>query len=263
MLTWAYDVSPWMLALRIIIFFEAVSLGGLFLTRRFILPRLHLHEGVNDAVGATISAIGVFYAVTVGLIVVAVWNNYANASDLATQEAATIGTLYRDVSSYPEPARSELQTELKDYITAVIEKDWPAHRNGLVPDDSARLLTEVQMRLTSFEPTTAGQQALHGETLRIFNELTGDRRLRVEAVTHTLSSVMWFVIWLGAAINIFAGYFFYIQDARLHAVTVGLMAGFLALVVFLIIANDRPFMGETGISPSAYQAVLDTLINAP
>ena len=101
---WAYDVPSWMLALRIVFFFEVVSLGGLFLARRFILPGLNLHGDVNGAVGGIISAIGVFYGVTVGLIAVGVWNNYANASALATQEAATLGTLYRDVSSYPDPS---------------------------------------------------------------------------------------------------------------------------------------------------------------
>src|SRR5512136_2118450 len=262
MLAWAYDVPSWMLALRIVFFFEVVSLGGLFLARRFILPRLRLHDGVNDAVGGTISAIGVFYGITVGLIAVGVWTNYANASALATQEAAAIGALYRDVSSYPDPLRSELQAKLKDYTVEVIEKDWPAHRSGQIPPEGTRLLDEFQTRLTAFEPTTTGQQVLHGETLRVFNGLVEDRRQRLDAVTNALSNVMWFVIWIGAAINIVAGYFFYFQDARLHAIMVALMAGFLGIVVFLIVANDRPFMGDAAISPSAYQLVLDTLINA-
>jgi hypothetical protein len=261
MLDWAYDIPSWMMALRIVFFFEVASLGGLYLARRFILPRLRLHDGVNDAVGGTISAIGVFYGITVGLIAVGVWNTYANASALATQEAAAIGALYRDVSSYPDPARGELQAQLKDYTMAVIEKDWPAHHSGQIPADGTRLLTEFQTRLTSFEPATIGQQVLHAETLRAFNELAQDRRMRLDAVNGALSNVMWFVIWIGAAINIVAGYFFYFQDARLHAVMVGLMAGFLAIVVFLIVANDRPFMGDTAVTPSAYQLVLDTLIS--
>ena len=262
MLTWAYDIPSWMMALRIVFFFEVASLGGLYLARRFILPRLHFHDGVNDAISGTIQAIGVFYCITVGLIAVGVWNNYANASALATQEAAAIGALYRDVSSYPDSARGELQAKLKDYTVAVIEKDWPAHHSGQIPPEGKRLLDEFQTRLTAFEPATTGQQALHGEALRAFNNLAEDRRLRLDAVNSELSNVMWFVIWIGAAINIVAGYFFYFQDARLHAIMVALMAGFLGIVVFLIIANDRPFMGDTAVSPSAYQLVLDTLINA-
>jgi hypothetical protein len=259
MLDWAYDIPAWMMALRIVVFFEVASLGGLYLTRRFILPRLHYHDGVNDAVSGTISAIGVFYGITVGLIAAGVWTTNANASSLATQEAASIGALYRDVSSYPEPARSELQASLKAYTIGVIEKEWPAHRLGQIAPEGARLLDQFQAHLSSFEPATTREQVMYGETLRAFNELVRDRRQRLDAVTYALSNVMWFVIWIGAGINIATVYFFHFKDARLH----GMMAGFLAIVVFLIVANDRPFMGDTAISPSAYQLILDTLIIRP
>jgi hypothetical protein len=258
---WLYNLSSWLLALGMVVLFEALSLGGLFLTRRFVLPHLHFHDGVNDAVGGTIQAIGVFYGITVGLIAVGVWNNYANASSLASQEAATIGTLYRDVSSYPDPARGDLQPRLRDYTNAVITKDWPAHRNGQVPKDGTLRLSEFQARLTSFEPATDGQRALHAEALRAFNQLVESRRLRVDAVTGGLSGIMWFVIWIGAAISISVGYFFSLEDKRLHAILVGMMAGFLGIVIFLIIANDRPFMGDTSVSPGSYQLILDTLMH--
>ena len=111
---WIYNLPSWLLAVGTVVLFEALSLGGLFLARRFVLPRLRFHDGVNDAVGGTIQAIGVFYGITVGLIpAVGVWNSYANASALASQEAATIGTLYRDVSSYPDTVRGDLQKRLQ------------------------------------------------------------------------------------------------------------------------------------------------------
>ena len=44
--------------------------------------------------------------------------------------------LYRDVSGYPEPARSRLQGELRDYTRFVIEQAWPEQRHGRVPAQS-------------------------------------------------------------------------------------------------------------------------------
>ena len=98
---WLYHVSPPVAALIMVVFIESVSLIGLVLVRRVLIPRLHYHEGANDAVSGTVQAIGVFYGITVGLIAVGVWNTNSNASDLVSKEAATIGTLYRDVSGYP------------------------------------------------------------------------------------------------------------------------------------------------------------------
>src|SRR5215813_5102990 len=109
-------------ALLLVAFVEFVSLVGLLLVRRFLLPKFHYGEGINDAISGTVQAIGVFYGVTVGLIAVAVWNTNSSCADLVSREATAIGSLYRDVGGYPEPLRSELRTDLRNYTVFVIEK---------------------------------------------------------------------------------------------------------------------------------------------
>src|SRR4051812_12292730 len=112
------------------VFIEAVSLAGLYLTRRFVLPRLQYSKGSNDAISGTVQAIGVFYGITVGLIAVGVWNTNAGASELVSKEASSIAALYRDVSGYPSPLREELRAELRKYTEFVIDEAWPAQQEG-------------------------------------------------------------------------------------------------------------------------------------
>lgn len=69
------------------------------------------------------------------------------------------------------------------------------------------------------------------------------------------------VIWIGAAISIGVAYLYKIDDARLHVILVALMAGFIGVVIFMIVINDRPFSGSNGIQPHSYQVVLDKLID--
>ena len=257
---WAYEISPLKLALIMVATIEAVSLIGLMLARRYVVPHLRFHDGVNDAISGTVQAIGVFYGITVGLIAVGVWGTHSNADDLVSKEAAAIGGLYRDVSSYPEPLRSNLQASLREYTHAVIEQVWPEQRKGRSLDVGTRILTGFQKSLASFEPTTPGQTVLHSETLHAYNELIDRRGLRMEAVGEGLSQVMWMVIWIGAAISIGVAYLYKIEDPKLHIILVSLMAGFLGLVIFMIVINDRPFSGPNGIQPHSYQLVLDKLI---
>ena len=47
---WVYNVPPLVLALLMVVTIAGVSLVGLVLTRRFLLPRFHYHDGVNDAI---------------------------------------------------------------------------------------------------------------------------------------------------------------------------------------------------------------------
>lgn len=258
---WAYNMPPLQLALLMVVGIEAVSLVALFLARRFILPRLRFHDGINDAISGTVQAIGVFYGITVGLIAVGVWNTNSNAADLVSKEAASIGALYRDVGGYPQPVRDVLQSKLREYTKAVIEQIWPAQKEGRVVNVGVRILDDFQSTLYTFEPTTTGQAALHSETLRAYNTLIEYRRLRIDAVDSGLSFVMWAVIWVGAAISIGVAYLYNIEDPKLHAILIGLMAGFLAIVLFMIVINDKPFYGQVSISPDPYRLILERLMD--
>jgi Protein of unknown function (DUF4239) len=245
-----------------VLFIESLALIGLVLVRRFLIPRLHYHDGANDAVSGTVQAIGVFYGITVGLIAVGVWNTNSNASHLVSKEAASIGSLYRDVSAYPSPIRDELRAKLKEYTHYVIDEAWPAQQRGQGQNitGGVKIIDDFQAALYSFQPANLSQSALHSETLQAYNALLEYRHLRIDAVGGGLSMVMWWVIWVGAAISIGIAYFFNIPDLKLHAILIMLMGGFLAMVLFMIVINDKPFYGAVSISSDPYKLILERLM---
>jgi hypothetical protein len=254
-----YHIPPWLLATVMILIFEIFSLGGLLLVRRYVLPRLHFHDGVNDAISGTVQSIGVFYGITVGLIAVGAWTNYQNSLGLVSQEAAAIGVLYRDAGGYAEPTRTQLQTSLRDYTENLINVTWPAQQRGQILSTNVAVVTDIQTTLLAFEPTTENQKIIQAETLSAFNNLVNARRLRIDAVRGELSPVMWSVIWLGAAITIAVGFFFFIEDPKLHMVLTGLTAAFIGIVLFVIVINSRPFVGGFSIQPDSYRVILDAM----
>lgn len=256
---WLYEVSPRTAALMMLVFIECVALIGLLLVRHLLIPKLRYYEGTHEAVSGTVQAIGVFYGITVGLIAVAVWNTNSNASELVSKEAASIASLYRDITGYPSPIRDELRSKLHEYTDFVINEAWPAQREGRGQNVTigVRILNDFQALLFTFEPKSNSQAALHNETLRAYNDLIEYRRLRIDAVGSGLSTVMWAVIWVGAIISVGVAYFYNIPDLKLHAILVSLMAAFLAMVLFMIVINDKPFYGYNSISSDPYKLILD------
>ena len=258
-----YYMNPRIAAWIIFLFIEFLSLLGLLVTRRYIMRPLKYHEGTHEAVSGTVQAIGVFYGITVGLIAAGVWTTNSNASDLVSREATAIASLYRDLSGYPSPIRDELRSQLRNYTVFIINEAWPAQKAGQGQrlEQGRLIIDEFQAKLYAFNPSTPGQVALHNESLRAYNSLLEYRRLRIEATSSGLSSIMWTVIWVGAGISIGVAYFYKIPDWRLHAILIGLMGAFLSLVIFMIAVNDKPFFGYTSISPDAYKLVLENLID--
>jgi len=260
---WLYKLNSPLIAIMLLASIEALSLVGLMLTRRYILPKLRYRDNPNEVVSGTVQAIGVFYGITIGLIAVGVWNTNSEARDLVSKEAAAIAMLHRDTAGYPEPIRGELQAKLREYTVFVIEQAWPAQRagRGQTLAEGVSILDDFQRSLYKFEPATPGQEALHKETLSAYNHLLDFRRLRIDAVENGLSGVMWFVIWAGAIISISVAYFYKIEDPRIHAILISLMAAFLAMLLFMIVVNDRPFYGRVSISSDPYKLILDHVID--
>ncbi len=260
---WLYKLNPLLIAITLLAIVETLSLLGLVFARRYVIPKLRYRDKPNEAVSGTVQAIGVFYGITIGLIAVGVWSTNAEARDLVSKEAAAIAMVYRDTAGYPEPVRTELRSKLRGYTVFLIEDAWPAQQagRGQLLVGGLNILDQFQATLQAYQPANAGQEALHQETLRAYNNLIEYRRLRLDAVDDGLSGVMWAVIWAGAVISVTVTYFYQIEDARLHAVLVSLMAAFLAMLLLMIVVNDRPFYGRVSISSDPYKLILVHVID--
>ena len=236
------------------------AIGGLLLVRRFVLPHLRIHHEDAHFSGAMVHSVMVFYGLALALIAVNVFETYADVSKIISQEATTLAVLYRDVSTYPEPIRSQLQKELRDYLDYVIHEAWPLQQRGQVPTAGVDRINRFQGILVTFEPTTEGQKILHAEALRAYNNMVHARRLRLDAVATGLPVLMWIVIVVGAVISLSGSFFFKVDDVRLHVILVTLLALFIGLVIFMTFALDRPFLGDLGVRPDPYQLIYDHLM---
>ena len=233
---------------------------GLLVVRRKLLPRLRVEGGDSEFTGAMLQSVMVFYGLAVALIAVSVWQTYADTSKLASQEAAAVAILYRDVSLYPEPQRTELQQAIREHLDNIIHSDWPLQRKGQVPVVKAETVARMRRTLMGFEPANEAQKLLHGETLHAFNEAISATRLRVDSVSTGLPSVLWLIVVAGAFISLSSSFFFKVEDARLHVIELVLLAVFIGLVIFMILALDRPYRGDLGIRADPYQLVYDQLM---
>jgi len=260
MINWFLGL-PWVLvAVLIVGGFALMGIVGLSLTRRFILPRLGHAAHQNDVTGVMHNGTLIMYGLAVALLAIAVWENHAEVTKIASAEAAAIASTYRDAAGYPEPTRSRLQAELKSYTEYIIQEAWPEQRRGKVPTGGVAAMDRFQEELRAFEPATDGQRALHQETLRGFNALIHARRLRLDSLASGLPAPMWTVVLVGALITLASTFFFEVGNARRHGLMVALLASVLGLLIFLIAFYDSPYRGSHGITPEAYELIYHQLM---
>jgi hypothetical protein len=112
-----------------------------------------------------------------GLLAVATYQDYSTVGDIVDKEVSSLSALYRDVSAYPQPIRSQLQNALREYARYTIGEGWKEQRNGVLPK-GADAITKT---LLAFEPTTEHEKIIHTETAKELNSAGRDCQILAAA----------------------------------------------------------------------------------
>jgi uncharacterized protein len=255
-LVWLNSLTAVELALAFCGLFLVVTLVGIVLVHPHMRRAVHAKRQANDVVIFVAGNYGVVYAVLLGLLVVATFQITKDLQDHIAMEASSLSTMYRSTDAYPEPLRSELRAQLRDYTHYVIEKDWPAHRQVRVLAGGDHRLQAIRQKLFSFEPKTASQAEIHREMLRYFNAMNVAREQRLGAVFSSIPHVLWYVLWIGALISIVFLWMLH-MDLMPQVLFGGITAIFLGVMIFLIYAMDHPLQGAVSVGPDSFQSVYD------
>ena len=256
---WLLNLPDWLHGILTVVVFVLIGLSGLFATRKWV-SRLHATDSYNEVVSYYLSTVAIFYGIMLGLIAVSVWEGYNAAVTAVATEAGTLSALYRDVTGYPEPDRSALQADLREYTRYEIEVAWPQNRQAIITPGGMQRLWRFQDHLQAFEPKSGGQQALYFETLRAFDELIQKRSLRLDTVTSRLPRPMWDFVFLGAALSFVVSWFFQLKSFTMHVWMTAFFAALLGMEIHLLVIMNHPYRGSLGVSPEAFQIVYNMLM---
>jgi hypothetical protein len=251
---WAYSLPNWLFEVLTVGLFVAFSLAGIFPTRAWI-RRMHVQLSHNDIVGFYLAGITVLYGVSLGLLAIGAWTIYTETEAKVAQEAADLSGLYSSVSGLPEPPRSLLQNDLRQYTRQIIDVSWPEQRRGILPTEDSAILEKFQGNFGSFEPVTEEQKILVADISREFDALEESRSIRLDSVTAELPPPLWALILLGALICIVVTWFFHTESLRMHIWMNVFTAMLLGLMIFMVASLDNPYRGKVSVSPAPFERV--------
>ncbi|HEX7250596.1 MAG TPA: hypothetical protein VF262_09465, partial [Burkholderiales bacterium] len=109
----------WLLALVLNAWLMGLALAGVWLMRRYVMPRLRL--GYDDAyfAAALVQSAMLLYSLVTALTAVGVWQRYTDVSDVVSAEATAIASLWRDLGAYPQPLRDASRDVVRGYTEQV------------------------------------------------------------------------------------------------------------------------------------------------
>jgi hypothetical protein len=87
-------------------------------------------------------------------------------------EASLVENRYSDAQRFDNKGLpTELQTALRQYLQAVMDREWPEQQAGRVSDAAEPALRRFELTLAVFKPANSGDAIVMQEMLRSLNEL--------------------------------------------------------------------------------------------
>jgi hypothetical protein len=232
------------------------ALAGLTLVQRLV-PSLRQHRS-NDAAGAIYHTLGVVYAVLLGLVVIAVWEEYGTAAETVESEANAVAEIAWLAHGLPEPDGLQLQEHARSYAQEVVEEEWPQmEQEGRVGQRGWDLIDDVRVALQEVEPRTEPEQALYAEGQDQVQRLADARRMRLVAAEERTPAVLWVVLVLGGVATVGFTYLFGLEATWANRLMVALLAAVISLALFTVGVLEHPFSGGARVEPGAFELILD------
>lgn len=254
MLDWLHDLPTLSGAVLVCGVFVIPTLVGSYLLQPYIARMFRGERDINTVLGFLLNAFALYFGVLLALLSIAVFENHNKADDAVVREAAAIIKLYRDLRGYPEAARASPAAVLDAYVDEVTGPGWEWQKRGQANPKEIAIVGELHRVISGFRPADAAEGIRYAETLRALDAFVEARRIRIFAGGDAIPKIMWFIVLVGAVMNVMVIWMFDLKPFS-HAVIGGTLSLFVGLVIYMIAMLDAPFRGAYGLKPDAIAAV--------
>lgn len=233
--------------------FVAYGVIGLLLVRRFVPSKVKEH---NDVADPLIGVLGTIYAVLIAFAVIIVWQQFDSSVANVQAEANNLAHLYRDGEAFSKDFRDKLNPLLREYRSAVIEKEWKTMQLGEMSPDVERIMNNIWDVYTNYKIRNKTEELFFSEALSKLNTFRGLRRQRLMDARKGIEPLLWHVMIIGALIVISFSFIFGAENIEAHLLMVVLLSSLIGLMLFTVMELDYPFTGSIAVSSEPLQRVV-------
>jgi len=231
-----------------------LAVGGLVLVQRLIPTEMR--QPHNDVAGFIYAVVGVAYAVLLGLILVAVWEQWEAAKITADDEASEVAEVFWVANRLPQPEGRHIQELARSYAQVVVEEEWPLMEQGKASPKAWIILDDIRDSIQNLDPSTDAQQVLYDQGLESVHDLSDARRERLLEAQEGIPGILWVVMLVGGVVTVGFTYLFGLENTTTHMLMVAGLTLVICLILFTVAALNYPFRGDVRVGHEAFEQVL-------
>ena len=172
------------------------------------------------------------------------------SSAAVIREASSLRTTLVLAASFPGEPEAELHDFIRTYAHETATVEWPmmAHRTVSL-NITPRPIQEALQLVLSLPATNPGQLAAQREIISALAAALDARRQRIIVSRAEVNAVKWSSLYLQAICALLAIALVHCDNRLSSLLAMGLFATGVSVSVLLIVAYDRPFVGQIAVAP--------------
>ena len=204
-----------------------------------------------------LSPLGIIFALFVAFTASQVWTDNEKAKTEIDREASALRSAVILANSFPRESEVELRQLIRRYIADVATQEWPmmAHRSATLTATSNVLAQALQETL-ALMPNTEGQKTAQREIVTALETALDARRQRIIISQSQVHLVKWSCLVVQALCALIAIALVHSDSRLASSIAMGTFATGIAASMLLILAYDRPFIGEVSLKPDPLLQVM-------
>jgi len=283
------SLSLWKAAILLVILPTAVAMVGSVLVRHiFGLERLVIN---NEVAGFKFAVVGIVYGLLLTLATISVWDKFSEAHVAVIEEVAAANAIHQ-LTSGSEEDQLAVRRALVNYLTLVIDKDWPEMEVEQESEEVSGALGELYTAVVHLiqkasvvsvqqivptqakapsraqkgaivqTPNEAMAPALTIELIKQLDNVTKARRTRVHLSSGIVPNIMLYVLMIGATLTVLFTFFFGVRNNTSQTLMTGILAAMIFMSLLMTLSFDHPFTGPVHVGPEPLKDLLKTFAHS-
>ena len=226
-----------------------------------IAERGRAFKGVTPGL---LSPLGILFALFVVFTASQVWSDNDRANVAVNREASALRAVLVLAAVFPGEQEAALRSLVRRHIEEAASREWPmmAKRTVTLSVTSPRLIEALRSTLAIL-PANQGQQTAQAEIVTELEAALAARRERVLISQSQVGPVKWICLFAQAFGLLLVVALVHCDNRLSAAIAMGIMATGIATSVLLIVAYDRPFVGQLAVGPGPLLQLMAATADTP
>ncbi|HZR72613.1 hypothetical protein [Bradyrhizobium sp.] len=204
-----------------------------------------------------LSPLGIIFGLFVVFTAAQVWNDTDHANAAVNREASALKSVLVLSGGFPGEPDAHFAGLIRRYVEETATQEWPMMaRQAATLSISPAPLAEALQQALALSPGGPGQQIAQREIVTSLENALEARRQRIHVSQSQVNLTKWMCLVLQAICAFFAIAIVHSENRLASAISMGMFATGVAASVLLILAHDRPFLGQLAIGPEPLLQVM-------